>query len=292
MKADIGEYVAGCQKCQIYRSSLPLEPFDMAEDADAPMSRVAMDLFEAATAHWLVIVDRFSGYTFLYRLRSLTSAALIAILKDRIFEFGRPERVRTDGGPQFRTEFRLFCDSLDIIHEQSSPGNARSNGLAEAAVKTANICTTAKCSVSTSPSLNDLEYTSDRQWSIDELRWDNFLQVTSPRHVATVVNTIVSEDLKDEILVLWHDLLEMEILPRGFPHELAQTCADGIVAAITTDCIDAITADFADVMGDTLDDASGVVKGTAMRIHLRDDVEIQPLKAERRPGKFRSIGRI
>eukprot|EP00095_Tigriopus_kingsejongensis_P001750 maker-scaffold183_size276960-snap-gene-0.11 protein:Tk01750 transcript:maker-scaffold183_size276960-snap-gene-0.11-mRNA-1 annotation:"PREDICTED: uncharacterized protein LOC100897181" len=104
------------------------------------------------------------------------------------------------------------------------------------------------------------------------------LQVTSPRHVPTVVNAIVLEDLKDEILVSWHDLLEMEILWRGLPRERAQTCPDSVVAAITTDCVDAITSVFADVMGDTLDDACGVMKGTAMRIHLQDDVEIRPLK--------------
>jgi hypothetical protein len=41
----------------------------------------------------------------------------------------------SDGGPQFRTEFNTFCNQHAIEHEISSPYNAQSNGLAEAAVK-------------------------------------------------------------------------------------------------------------------------------------------------------------
>ena len=43
--------------------------------------------------------------------------------------------IRTDGGPQFRSEFKDFCASHGIQHELSSPYNPESNGLAEAAVK-------------------------------------------------------------------------------------------------------------------------------------------------------------
>eukprot|EP00095_Tigriopus_kingsejongensis_P007470 snap_masked-scaffold1662_size31869-processed-gene-0.1 protein:Tk07470 transcript:snap_masked-scaffold1662_size31869-processed-gene-0.1-mRNA-1 annotation:"hypothetical protein DAPPUDRAFT_252666" len=56
---------------------------------------------------------------------------------DWLFEFGRPENVRTDGGPQFRADFKHFCDEIGAGFTHSSPGNSRSNGLAESAVKTA-----------------------------------------------------------------------------------------------------------------------------------------------------------
>ena len=51
------------------------------------------------------------------------------------FDFGWPEYIRSDGGPQFRTEFKQFCNKHGIQHELSSPYNPESNGLAEAAVK-------------------------------------------------------------------------------------------------------------------------------------------------------------
>ena len=51
--------------------------------------------------------------------------------------------LRSDGGPQFRTEFSAFCSNNGIKHELSSPYNPESNRLAEAAVK--NIKTLITC---------------------------------------------------------------------------------------------------------------------------------------------------
>ena len=62
-------------------------------------------------------------------------ATVIGQLSDWFTEVGWPTAIRTDGGPQFRTEFSQFCDRHGIKHELSSPYNPESNGLAEAAVK-------------------------------------------------------------------------------------------------------------------------------------------------------------
>ena len=43
--------------------------------------------------------------------------------------------IRSDGGPQFRSEFDEYCKKNSIKHELSSPYNPESNGLAESAVK-------------------------------------------------------------------------------------------------------------------------------------------------------------
>ena len=50
-------------------------------------------------------------------------------------DYGWPTHIRTDGGPQFRSEFKEFCTEHGITHELSSPYNPESNGLAEVAVK-------------------------------------------------------------------------------------------------------------------------------------------------------------
>ena len=50
-------------------------------------------------------------------------------------DYGWPTHIRTDGGPQFWSEFKEFCTAHGITHELSSPYNPESNGLAEAAVK-------------------------------------------------------------------------------------------------------------------------------------------------------------
>ena len=50
---------------------------------------------------------------------------------------GWPQTIRSDGGPQYRTEFAQFCTKHDIKHKLTSPHNPQANGLAESAVKNA-----------------------------------------------------------------------------------------------------------------------------------------------------------
>ena len=75
------------------------------------------------------------GYAWTDKLRDTSTATVTAKLNGWFVEYGYPEYIRTDGGPQFRRDFKAYCDKHYIIHELSSPYNPESNGLAEAAVK-------------------------------------------------------------------------------------------------------------------------------------------------------------
>lgn len=100
------------------------------------MQTVGLDLFNAGGKGYLIMVDRYSGYPFVQRLSSTTSAAVVCALAGWCELFGLPSVIWVDGGPQFRCqEFFAFCKGKDIAVETSSPYNPRSNGLAEAAVK-------------------------------------------------------------------------------------------------------------------------------------------------------------
>ena len=84
---------------------------------------------------WIVLVYRYSGYAWTDKLRDTSTATVTAKLNSWFVEYGYPECIRTDVGPQFRRDFKAYCDKHDITHELSSPYNPESNGLAEAAVK-------------------------------------------------------------------------------------------------------------------------------------------------------------
>ena len=92
-------------------------------------------IFRGGKKQWLALVDRFSGYAWTTALRRLDTKAVILHLENWFNEFGWPTHIRTDGGPQFKSEFKEFCTAHGIQHELSSPYNPESNGLAEAAVK-------------------------------------------------------------------------------------------------------------------------------------------------------------
>ena len=68
-------------------------------------------------------------------MRKTDTKAIITHLEQWFNDYGWPTHIRTDGGPQFRSEFKEFCTAHGIQHELSSPYNPESNGLAEAAVK-------------------------------------------------------------------------------------------------------------------------------------------------------------
>ena len=99
------------------------------------MLHTACDLFFAVGKQWLALVDRFSGYGWTTVLRRLDTKGVTQHLKNWFNNFGWPTHIRTDGGPQFHSEFKEFCAGHGIQNELSSPYNPESNGLAEAAEK-------------------------------------------------------------------------------------------------------------------------------------------------------------
>ena len=134
LKRDVVAMVSSCETCQTLAPCQPREPLVFTL-ATGPMEQVGVDLFEAVGVHWLVVVDRFSGFPFLHRLRTLDTDAVTRQLDIWFTMFGFPVLLRSDGGPQFRTRFGEFCLERGIEWELSSPYNSQSNGLAESAVK-------------------------------------------------------------------------------------------------------------------------------------------------------------
>ena len=99
------------------------------------MEMAPVNLFQIGQVHYLLLVDCFSGFPLLICLHSFTSHSVIDKLYAWLELFGYLRIIRTDGGPQFCTEFEKFCDDLSINHKLASPYNPRSNGSAEEGVK-------------------------------------------------------------------------------------------------------------------------------------------------------------
>ena len=80
-------------------------------------------------------MDRFSGWPMVKKLGKLDTKAITDTLEDWFVDVGKPLRIRSDGGPQFRSEFVDWCEDQEIKHELSSAYHHESNGHAESAVK-------------------------------------------------------------------------------------------------------------------------------------------------------------
>ena len=134
MAKDIRSMVSRCKECTLYLPSQPLEP-QIKTEAHRPFENISVDLGYLKGTHYLVGVDRYSGFPMVQPLKSLSTGAIIAILEDWFLEHGKPVSIRSDGGPQFRQEFKNWCRLKQIVHQQSSAYHHESNGHAESAVK-------------------------------------------------------------------------------------------------------------------------------------------------------------
>ena len=138
MNNEIKLMTQACQACQIDRPSQQAEP-QQPMKVTAPMTHMAVDLADFSGQDWMILADGYSGYILTARLSTTTTAKVTSVLEKWFRTFGYPEILRSDNGPQFRTEFGDWCRNKGIKHETSSPYFPSSNGLAESAVKSAKV---------------------------------------------------------------------------------------------------------------------------------------------------------
>ena len=140
MNNDIKTFVNACKECQILKPSIQKITMlkSQSYEEERPMETVGTDLFSYKGKDYIVLVDRYSGFILCSDPLPRTSSSKIISILDTWFQlFGFPQTIRSDGGPQYRSEFTDYCKSKNIKHEVSSPYNPQSNGLAESAVKIA-----------------------------------------------------------------------------------------------------------------------------------------------------------
>ena len=128
--------VQNCKDCQLLLPSKPIEPHQHSFGS-YPLEQTSSDLFQEAGKNYLVYADRYSGMLWCDRLNQTQTRNVTGLLKKWMLDFGYPRSMRTDGGPQYRTEFQQWCTEHGIEHSLSSPYNPQSNGHAEGAVKQA-----------------------------------------------------------------------------------------------------------------------------------------------------------
>ena len=88
-------------------------------------------LFELEGEHHILVVDFFSRYPEVIKLKSTNSVAVINVLKAVFSRYGIPEILRTDNGPQYVSQlFAEFTQDYSI-HHTSSSRFPQSNGQAQ-----------------------------------------------------------------------------------------------------------------------------------------------------------------
>ena len=137
---EIENMVKGCSICQKYQKSQPKEKI-IQSDITKPWSQIGCDIFHYGIHHYLIATDYFSSYPEVVEIskgqQHGTSAKVIQTLKDICARHGIPEKIISDGGPQFSSkEFEDFAKEWEIVHVPSSPEYPHGNAKVERSVQT------------------------------------------------------------------------------------------------------------------------------------------------------------
>ncbi|XP_026565800.1 uncharacterized protein K02A2.6-like, partial [Pseudonaja textilis] len=110
MDAQIANWVSSCQPCQQTRAAPPAATPTRWESANAPWSRLHVDL--AGPVHgrtFLVVVDSYSKWIDVAILPTTTTQAIVKALTRLFVTHGLPDTLVSDNGPQFTScEFSMF----------------------------------------------------------------------------------------------------------------------------------------------------------------------------------------
>jgi hypothetical protein len=137
MDKDISDHVSSCTTCREHAPSKPREPLISTDPPSYPFQKVASDLFEIGAEHYLVYVDRLTGFPELAHFpNSTTSSVIINTMREFFHRWGVPEEMSLDGAPNLKSvEIKEWLTSWNVNVRLSSAYYAQSNGRAEAGVK-------------------------------------------------------------------------------------------------------------------------------------------------------------
>lgn len=141
MTEDIEQRRQSCSDCIKNAPSQPRLPSEVSNPPATPFEQTYADYFECVGQHYLVVGDRLSGWTDVFRSPKGSpqagSEGLICCLRNYFARFGVPEEMSSDGGPEFISNATEdFLLRWGVRHRLSSAYNPQSNGRAEVAVKT------------------------------------------------------------------------------------------------------------------------------------------------------------
>lgn len=134
----IKDAVESCSLCQTLRDANTKAPLQQQEVPGYPYQVIGSDLFELNSMSYLLTVVYFSKWPCVVKLESTRTASVIKALERQFCDFGVPQKIVSDNGPQYGSaEFQTFMQELHIKHVTSGPHYPESNGMAERTVKTA-----------------------------------------------------------------------------------------------------------------------------------------------------------
>ena len=137
MNTNLEQCCTTCDLCQRFQKAQPAEPL-LPTKATKPFEMASCDMLTNNGKKHLCLTDRYSGFLFVSPpLASETPKAAIDFIMACSAVPGYPKFIKTDSGPQFKTEFETWARSHNIEPLKSCPNATWTNGHAEAGIANA-----------------------------------------------------------------------------------------------------------------------------------------------------------
>lgn len=127
--------VTRCQVCQRNAPNNRKEPMISHPIPNEPFKKIACDILEQNSKNYLVVIDYYSNWIELIKLKRKTAYEVNMELMKLFSSYGYPHIIVADNMPCGSFECREFAKNHDIEIETSSPRYPQSNGMAERAVQ-------------------------------------------------------------------------------------------------------------------------------------------------------------
>ena len=118
----IKKIVQGCVICQEQQKAQCAESLKLHEISVRSWQIVATDLFQFGRSHYMLVIDYYSKYPLVRKLKDFSSQEIINLTKQILGEQGIPEGLISDNGPHYSsTLFKQFSREWGFEHYTSSP---------------------------------------------------------------------------------------------------------------------------------------------------------------------------
>ncbi len=105
MTNDVRNVVKACKECQVYQPSQQREPLLQDSQRTWPGEAITVDFFSCEGREYLVITDKYSGWLEIYDFtRGVSTEDTVLRLLAWSTTIGAPNKLRSDYGPQFKSE--------------------------------------------------------------------------------------------------------------------------------------------------------------------------------------------
>ena len=139
IQADIEKTRLECRSCDVSAPSQPAAPPTPLPSPAYPFEQICADYFSFGGHKYLVIVDRFSNWPTVHKVKAGAGAeVLVQRLRNHFITYGVSKEIATDGGLEFVSSItKTFLKQWGVHHRLSSAYHPHSNQRAELGVKIA-----------------------------------------------------------------------------------------------------------------------------------------------------------